>query len=208
MARSKDLKTSEAVVAFAHNLFEPQERDNGKKQYGCSLLFKKGVSLASLEQLAVDAAKEEWGDKAIEWIKDGIIKSPFLDGDGKQGVNKKTMERHPGFAGTTFIRCISGADFKPKVVDGRVLPIVDKSELPSGSKGFAVVNAFTWENKENGKGISFGISLFQRSRKAEGEEVLGGGGGPAAEQFFEAIEDSGDAPASTKSGEGAAGLFG
>ena len=63
MARSEDVKTPEGVVAFAFNLFEPQERDNGKKQYGCSILWPKSTSLAALEEVVVAAAKEEWATR-------------------------------------------------------------------------------------------------------------------------------------------------
>ena len=96
MARSEDIKTPKAIIAFAQAAFEPQERENGKKQYAPSLLFKKGADLSALKKIAADAAIAEWGDKAIQWIKDEVIKSPFLDGDGKQAVSKKTGERHPG----------------------------------------------------------------------------------------------------------------
>lgn len=208
MARSEDTRAPEAIFAFAHNLFEPQERDNGKKQYGCSLLWPKNVSLADLEKAALDAAVAEWGDKAKTMIANGAIKSPFLDGDGPNAVSKKTGERHAGFAGHRFIRVISSEDFKPKLFDRKRNPIFEKAEVPSGSRGIPVVNAFTWENKENGKGISFGISMAQITHKAAGEEVLGGGGGPDPDKFFEKIEDEGDAPAETKGGAGAAGLFG
>ncbi|MGF7063600.1 ssDNA-binding protein [Aminobacter sp. BE322] len=108
----------------------------------------------------------------------------------------------------TFIRCTSGEDYKPKVFDRKRNPVLDKADCPSGSRGFAVVNAFTWENEENGKGISFGISMFQVTKKAEGGEILGGTGGPDPDKFFETIDDEGDAPASTKTGNGAASLFG
>ena len=86
-----------------------------------------------------------------------------------------------------------------------LLPITSKEELYSGCFGYAVVNAFTWENKENGKGITFGISMFQ---KAKDGESLGGGGGGNPDEFFEKIADEGDAPAETKTGAGAGGLFG
>jgi hypothetical protein len=208
MARSEDTKAPEATVAYAHNLFELQEREGGKKGFGCSLLFKKGTDISGLQNLALDAAVAEWGDKAVQWIKDEVIKNPFLDGDGKQAVSKKTGERHPGFAGHTFIRCVSGVDYKPKVFDKKRNPVMDKAECPSGSKVFAVVNAFTWENKENGKGISFGISLVQVIKKAVGDEILGGAGGPDPDKFLEKIDDEGDAPETTKGGAGAAGLFG
>jgi len=205
VARSTDAKTPLARLAFANGLFEMQTSDSGRKSWTCSLLFPKTVDLSALHNLALEAAKEEWGDKAVGMIKDGIIKSPFLDGDGKQGKSKKTGEPHAGFPGHIFIRCTSGEDYRPKLVNQKVLPITDKADLYSGCFGYAVVNAFTWENKENGKGITFGISMFQ---KAKDGESLGGGGGGNPDEFFEKIADEGDAPAETKTGAGAGGLFG
>jgi hypothetical protein len=70
------------------------------------------------------------------------------------------------------------------------------------------VNAYTWDTKEQGKGISFGVSIVQVIKNAEGEEILGGGGGPDPDKYLETIDDNGDAPDSTKNGAGAAGLFG
>lgn len=206
--RSEDIRAPEAIIAFAHQAFEPQERKNGSKQFTPTLLWPKGTDLSALEKAARDTAVSKWGEKAVQWIKDGLIKSPFLDGDGPQALSKKSGERHPGFAGHRFIRCVSGEDFKPKVFDRKRNPIFDKSEMPSGSRVLPVVNVFTWENEENGKGMSFGISLIQVTRKATGDEILGGGGGPDPEKHFEVLDDEGDAPESTKSGEGAAGLFG
>lgn len=204
MARSEDLKTPLARLAFTQSLFKPQERDNSKKQFGCTLLFPKSEDLSALQNAALKAATEEWGNKAVQWIKDGIIHSPFLDGDGPQGSNKKTGERHAGFAGHRFIRVISGEAYPPKLFNKAVRPISSQEELYSGCYGFAVVNAFTWENKEKGKGISFGVSMIQVAK--DGEKLGGGGANP--DQFFTNIEDEGEAPVETKDGKGAAGLFG
>ncbi|MGE0211803.1 MAG: ssDNA-binding protein [Parvibaculaceae bacterium] len=205
MARAPDIKTPLCRVAFTQGLWELQTTDRGGKQWSCSLLFPKGTNIAALHENALAAAVEEWGDKAAQMIKDKLIHSPFLDGDGPQGKSKKTGEPHAGFPGNTFIRVISGEDYRPKLVNQKVLPITSKDELYSGCYGYAVVNAFTWENKEKGKGISFGISMFQ---KAKDGERLGGGGGGNPEDHFEKIEDEGDAPAATKTGAGAEGLFG
>lgn len=205
MARSEDVKTSLARVAFADGLFTPRKDDKGNESWTCSLLFPKPDTLTALKEAAVKAAKEEWGDKAEAWIKDGTIKSPFLDGDGKQGKSKKTGEPHAGFPGTTFIRVKSGKDYRPKLVNQKVLPITDKEELYSGCYVYAVVNAFTWENKENGKGVTFGISMMQKAK--DGERLGGGGGDP--DEYFEKIDDEGDAPKETKTGAGVGGfLFG
>ncbi len=204
-ARSEDGKTPLAIVAFAHNLFEV----NNRNKFGCSLLFKKGADISALQKLANDAAVGEWGEKVKMMVENKILKSPFLDGDGPQAVNKETGERYKGFAGHQFIRCVSGVDHKPKVWDRKRVPIFDKNDIPAGSQVYAVVNAFAWTNDEGGKGISFGVTHVQVVKKAEGDEILGGGGGgPAAEKFLEVIADEGDAPESTKTGNGASGLFG
>lgn len=204
MARSEDIKTPLCRFAFTRHLFKPQDRDNGKKQYNCTLLFPRTTDLSKLQEAVLKVAVEEWGEKAKQMAKDGLIKSPFLDGDGKQAMNKKSGERHAGFAGTTFIRVMSGEERKPKVYDAKVNPIGSEEDLYSGCYGYAVVNAYTWENKENGKGISFGISLAQ---KAKDGEKLGGGGGADPDRFLDVIEDEGEAPAETKAGAGAGGLF-
>src|SRR5699024_954018 len=122
--------------------------------------------------------------------------------------SKQTGEPHAGFPGTIFIRCTSGEDYKPRVYDRRRNPVMAADGCNSGSKVYAVVNAFTWENRENGRGISFGVSMVQVVNNAEGADILGGGGGPNPDDFFETIEDDGGAAAETSSGDGAAGLFG
>lgn len=208
MARSQDLSTQQAKLlgrfAFANGLFELQTAKSGKKQWTLTVLFPKTSDLATLHNLALEAAKQEWGEKAVAMIQNGLIKSPFLDGDGPQGKNKKTGEAHKGFPGHTFIRLASGADYRPKLLNAKMLPITGKDELKSGDYGYVVLNAFTWENTEQGKGISFGFSYVM---KAKDGESLGGGGAGAPDEYFEKIEDEGEAPAETK-GAGAGGLFG
>ena len=207
MARGKDVLAPEATISYAHNLFELQEREGGGKGYGCTLVWPKTVNLTALKEAVLEIAVEEGGAKAKDMIANEAIKIPYLDGDGKQGLSK-TGERKKELAGCWFVRPTSGADYQPKVFDRRKIPIFEKSEVPSGSKVLAVLNPFTWENPKNGKGISFGISLVQVTRKATGDEILGGSGGPDPDKFFDKIEDEGDAPESTKGGQGAAALFG
>lgn len=201
MARSEDVRTPECRFAFTRGLFELQTGESGREYYGCTLLFPKTADISELKALAVKAAVAEWGEKAIQQIKDGVIKSPFLDGDGPQGISKKSGERNPGYAGNTFIRVTSGKEFKPKIVDRRMNPVVDVSGIPSGWYGKAVVNAFTWFNEKNGKGITFGISTIQVQR--EGESLGGGGADPS--QFFEKLED--EKPTEQAAAKGAQGLF-
>lgn len=204
--RSEDVKTPLARLAFVQGLFELQTTKSGKKQWNVTLLFPKATDLKALHEAAFEAAEKAWPGKAKQFIQDGLIKSPFLDGDGKQGLSKKTGERHAGYAGHTFVRLISGEEWRPKLLNQKVLPITGKDQLKSGDYAYAVVNAFTWENDEQGKGLSFGVSMIQKARDGDPLGNVGGGGDP--DKFFEKIEDEGDAPESTKSGAGAGGLFG
>lgn len=131
-----------------------------------------------------------------------------LDAKGETQGRTQEGEPRPELKNSWFIRCSSGEKFKPKVFDRRRNPIYDVTEAPSGSRVLGVVNAYAWENPKNGKGISFGVSIVQVVHKAVGEEILGGGGGPDPDKFLEKLDDEGEAPASTKSGAGAGGLFG
>ena len=205
MARSADFKTPLAIVSFSADLFKPREREGGKKGYGCTLLFPKTSDISAITNAILQAAEAEWGEKAKQWLKDGVIKNPVLDGDGPQAVSKKTGERHAGYAGHWFIRCSSGADYPPKVYDRQRNEVFDLEGCRSGSKVYAVINAYTWEHPTNGKGIRFGISMVQLVKNAEGDEVLGGSN-PSPDRFFEVIDDEGDAPAAVQGGAGAAGL--
>lgn len=206
MARSADVTTPLARLAFTNSLFEPQTRQDGKKRWSCTLLFPKGADLSILQNAALDACVAEWGDKARDMVANKLIHSPFLDGDGSQGRSKKTGEVHAGFAGTTFVRVISGEDYRPKLVDKNVLPITGKDgPLYSGAYGVALVNAFTWENKDKGKGVSFSVQAIQVQKDGE---RLGGSGGIDPEKIFDKVEDAGPTPAAAKTGDGAGALFG
>lgn len=215
MARSQDLSFQklglETRVSYAQYAFEPNTTETGKKQYQLTCLFPKTANKAALDQLVLDVLVEEFGGKMggeagiIDAIKNGVIKSPFLDGDGKQGRDKEGKPKE-GYAGHWFIRCISGEEYPPKMFvsrNGAIVP-ASKADIRSGDYGFPVVNAVTWDNPKNGKGASFGFSMFMKSRDGQS---LGGGGPTSPDEYFTPIKDEGEAPAETK-GAGAGGLFG
>jgi len=206
MNRSEDVKLPFMIrMSYTRDLFKARtNEENTKTQYGLTGLIPKSQDLAILTKLIKEVSVAEWGDKALEWLKDETIKSPILDGDGKQGKDKKTGDRKEGYADHWFIRMTSGENFKPTVVDKKRNPIVKEEDCPSGWYAYVVVNAYTWENTKNGKGVSFGISLVQVAK--EGGR-LGGTGGADPDKFFDVIDDEGDAPEETKSGKGAGGLF-
>lgn len=205
MARSANLTTPKARMSFP-NLTRPQtmERDDGSKieKYNVVLLFPKSTDLSELKETALAAAKEQWGDKAVKMIKDGLIKTPFLDGDGPQGRSKKTGETHNGYAGMTFIRVASNEE--PVLVDGKRKPLIDDKEVYAGRWAYAVVNAFTWEHEKNGRGISFGLNMLQ---VADHDEPLGAAR-PNPDDYFPVIDTGAGADKSDSNAKDASGLFG
>jgi len=206
MKRSEDFKTPMGRLSYAQSLYEPRAAEaGGKKKYGCTLIFNK-ADRAALEKVVAQVITDEWGVKGIERAKAGLIKSPFLAGDGKEARNKTTGELHPGMGPDVFfIRCQANSD-RPPAVRWKS-PNIQETEATvySGCYGKAVVNVFAWTNSKNGDGVSFGLSMFQKL--GEGER-LGGSGGVDVDKHFETVEDAGEAPESTKGGAGAGGLFG
>lgn len=220
-ARSENFKLENMRLSHPH-IFAPQKmEDNGvvKLKFNATLLWPKGADLVgkkadgtsiNIMEEAVRIAREEWGDKAEAWIKDGLIKNPFLDGDGPQGVNKRSGERHEGYAGHRFIRTTANEDRQPEAyddkigADGKLVKLVDPKRLYPGCKVHAVLNLFTWENAKGGKGLSFGLNMVQFA--ADGER-LGGDGGGNPDAFFSGAKPDAAKAAATTGGAGAGGLF-
>ena len=205
-ARSADFKTPMCRLSFAQSLFKARAQEEGKpKKFGCTLIFPKS-DRAALEAEIVKVIREEWGDKGLKMAREGAIKSPFLAGDGKEARNKQTGELHPGMGSDVFfIRPQANEERPPFVIWKDPNTQETEANVYSGCYGKAVVNLFAWTNAQSGNGVSFGLQGFQKLK--EGERL--GGGGPAdPEKWAETIEDDGPAPESTRTGQGAAGLFG
>ena len=191
-------------TSFARNMFQGRENDSGVEKFGVTLILPKAdaAGLRTLQEMVAEVVKGEWGEKGLERFKNGLIKNPILDGNGKEAHNKTSGELNAGMGpDVVFIRPTSNE--RVKVFDANVLPILDADGCPSGSWGIPVLNAFAWHNAQNGDGVSFGISMFQVTKVAEGDDVLGGGGSANPDAFFETVATSSDGNASG----GAAGLF-
>lgn len=210
MARSQDFKTVKCRLSFAQGLYKARAQKNSTKlKHQVTLIFPKAAR-AALEAEIAKVIIEEWGDKGITMAKQGMIKSPILPGDGKEArykpPHKQAGELQPGMGpDVIFIRPQAGVDRPPWVRWKDPNTQETEKNVYSGCYGKGVVNLFAWKNDEGGLGVSFGIQGFQ---KLEEGERLGGGGQSNAEDWVETIEDDGPAPDSTRTGQGAAGLFG
>lgn len=206
-ARSEDFKTPKCRVSFAQWLFKLRPNDKGAKKYQATLLFPKGCDRKAMDAAVRQCIVDTWGEKGLERAKQGLIKNPFLAGDGKEARNKETGDLHPGMGPDIFFVRVQANEDHPPVVRYKSPNIpATPAEVYSGCYGFAVINAFAWHNDENGDGVSFGIKYFQKLE--DGDSLGGDGGSVDPEKWHEKIEDAGDAPESTKEGAGAGGLFG
>ena len=205
MERSPDFKTPLCRVSFAGSLFTPRAQQEGATpKYGATLIFEKSVDRSAMDNAVKNVLIAQWGDKGLERAKAGLIKSPFLDGNGKEARNKKTGELHPGFGPDVFFLRVQSVRAPTLRYRSEHVPATE-DEIYSGCYGKAVLNAFAWTNPQNGDGISFGIQFFQKIKDGD---RLGGGGGVNAASWMETVPDEGDAPEATRTGAGAGGLFG
>ena len=207
-ARSGDFKSPECRLSYASGLFKARSAAGDvREKYGCTLIFPKSAR-AELEKIVAKVIVDEWGEKGIAKAKAGLIKSPFLAGDGKEAHSKATGEIHPGLGPDVFfIRPTANADRPAPFVRWRD-PNTQETEMTvySGCYGKAVLTCFAWNNPQNGDGVSFGIVGFQKLR--EGESLGGSGGKADPEKWMEAVADDGPLPESAQNGAGAGGLFG
>lgn len=151
-AKKKDLKviTPKAILSYPH-FEEPQEDDNGKEWYNCVLVFPAGTDLSALKEAVLEAAKQQFGDKASQMFKDEELKSPFRKDAKKKGYPE----------GSIFFSCKSKA--KPGVVglapgkDGKPAPYT--GEIYPGLEVRASVRPYYY--KQQGGGIAFGLGNVQ-----------------------------------------------
>lgn len=171
--------TGKVRLSFPH-LFEPYSIDGDQEEkYSVMLLIPKSDKATvkairdAEKQAAEDGKNTKFGGKMptnlASIIKDG-------DEDG-------TAEDYPEREGMYYMTVSSNKKFRPGVVDRRVQPILDQSEVYSGVYAKVSMTAFPYTFGAK-KGISFGLNNVQ---------ILGGGeslaGGKRAEEDFDAVED-------------------
>lgn len=224
MASSKQFKTPTARFSFVQNMFERVVKKtdggepilkNGKPvtEQQCTLIFDKSVDMSGFQEAIREAIVAEWGEKAVEQFKNGAIRSPILAGDGKEARIKtgdQAGEIREGFGPDKFFVRVATRLEAPVHFRSPTIPATygqGDDQIKSGDYGFAVLHAYTWDNPKNGRGVSLGIDYLQKTKA--GESLGGTGGGSVdVESVYEAVEDTGDVPAETKtSGKGAASLF-
>lgn len=162
--------------SYAH-IFEPDSINGSEPKYSVSCIIDKNdtETIAKIRK-AVETAKEEgkgkWGGKIP-----ANLKLPLRDGDIDRPDDG-------AYAGSYFLNANSRQ--APQVVDNRVQPILDQSEVYSGCYGRVSVTFYAYNSNGN-KGVAAGLGNVQKLR--DGEPL---GSRVNAADEFEAVEAEDD----------------
>lgn len=163
-------------LSYAH-IWEPDSVNGSEPKYSVSCIIDKDdkdtiVKLQKAIELAKEEGKGKWGGKIP-----ANLKTPLRDGD----IDRPEDE---AYSGAMFLNANSRQ--APQVVDKKVQPILDQSEVYSGCYGRVSVTFYAYNSNGN-KGIAAGLGNVQKLR--DGEPL---GSRANAKDEFDAVEAEDD----------------
>ena len=155
--------------------WEPDSVNGGEAKYSVSAIIPKSdTKTINAIKAAIEQAKKDsvakWGGKIP-----GNLKTPLRDGD----IDHPDDE---AYKNSYFINANSRQ--APQVVDSKVKPILDQSEVYSGCFGNISVTFYGYNSNGN-RGIAAGLGNIQKIR--DGESL--GGRANAADEFGTVEDD-------------------
>ena len=155
--------------------WEPDSVNGSEPKYSVSAIIRKSdTKTVNAIKAAIEQAKKDsvskWGGKVP-----GNLKLPLRDGD----IDRPDDE---AYAGCYFFNANSRQ--APQVVDSKVQPILDQSEVYSGCYGKISVTFYGYNSNGN-RGIAAGLGNIQKLK--DGESL--GGRTSAADDFQTEDED-------------------
>lgn len=167
--------TGRGRLCYVKNLLTPDDKDSYSLMF---LIPKSDKATVDAIKKSVEAYKKDpkaeakWGSKFL-----ASMKTPLRDGDTERDTDKS-----PEFKGHYFIN--ANTYTKPAVVDAKMQPVIDPSDIYSGCYGrISVVPAAF--NTDGNKGIKFYLNNVQKL--AEGERLGGGASNP--DDDFTVVEE-------------------
>ena len=163
-------------LSYAH-IWEPDSVNGSEPKYSVSCIIDKDDkdTIAKIQK-AIELAKEEgkgkWGGKIP-----ANLKTPLRDGD----IDRPEDE---AYAGCMFLNANSRQ--APQVVDKKVQPVLDQSEVYSGCYGRVSVTFYAYNSNGN-KGVAAGLGHVQKLK--DGEPL---GSRVNAKDEFDAVEAEDD----------------
>ena len=157
------------------NVWDAKSINGGAPKFSVSLIIPKDdTATVNKIKAAIQSAYEEGQSKLKGNGKTvpalSILKTPLRDGD----IDRPDDE---AYKGCYFFNANSRQ--APQVVDGKVQPVLDQSEVYSGCYGRISVTFYGYNSNGN-RGIAAGLGNIQKLKDGE---PLGGGRAKAADDF-------------------------
>ena len=161
-------------LSYLH-CWEPDSVNGGDPKYSVSAIVPKSdTKTVEAIKVAIEQAKKDsatkWGGKVP-----GNLKTPLRDGD----IERPDDE---AYKGCYFFNANSRQ--APQVVNSKVQPILDQSEVYSGCYGRISVTFYGYNSNGN-RGIAAGLGNIQKLK--DGEAL--GGRAKAADDFSTVADD-------------------
>ena len=189
MIRMENLNGTRVTVrgrlSYVH-VFKPHASVPGaEEKYSTTILVPKNdVETKQKIDAAIKAATELGVSEKWNGVKPPTVPNPIWDGDG---VKQNGEQFGPECKGHWVFTASAKAEYPPQVVDRRVQPILDQSEIYSGCYANVAVNFFPYLFAGK-KGIGAGLGNIQKIK--DGESLAGT---RTAEQDFAVVDDEDDA---------------
>lgn len=183
MANLNDVTTGTVRLSYEHILKPYAFRPGQEEKYSCTLLIDKNDK-KTLQDInnAIAAAIEMGVEGKWNGSKPAKVQIPIHDGDGTRPSDGEEFGEE--CKGCFVMTASSNVDYPPAVVDQRVQPIVDATEVYSGM--YARVNVRFFPYNFNGrKGIGCALQAVQKVK--DGEPL--GASRPNPNNIFDNIED-------------------
>ena len=177
---AQNITTSEVRLSFV-NVFAPRIDNEGNEKFSVTCLLPKSDTAGlNILKSAIDAEIEEEKNGIFKGINKEFIKHPIHDGDGYTATGK---EFGPECKGHWVFSATTGIDYPPQIVDKKVQPIIDRTEMYSGCYGHVAIRVKAYDNQS--KGVGFYLNAIQKTK--DGESLAGSFN---VKEAFKVIDDS------------------
>ena len=176
MANQNGTKVVTGIVRLSYaNVWEPKSINGGEPKYSCSIIIPKSdkATLEAINSAVDNAIKEGAGKFGGKIPNKAALKLPLRDGD--------TEREDEAYANSFFVNANSKT--APQIVDQRVNPILDRSEVYSGVYARVSLSFYAFNSNGN-RGVACGLGNIQKVR--DGEPL---GGRTNAADEFTTLED-------------------
>lgn len=167
----------ECRLSYVH-LFKPYSNMPGQEaKYSVVALLPKTNTKAKAQiDAAIEAAKQMGLQNRWNGQAPAVVATTVHDGDS---VKANGEAYGPECAGHWVINCNANVDHPPKVVDSRLQPIMNESEVYSGIYGYVNMNFYPYLFSGK-KGIGCGVLAVMKTRDGQ---PLGGSAQSVDEAF-------------------------